>query len=307
MRFSSRFPYTTVLLLGTALIAGIVLYTGSASTSYSAEAAPSAAIPADQAEGETIYRQHCLSCHAADGMGSGNYPAVASDHVKKKLGTYDKAYEFISRNMPDNAPGTLTDEEYKAVTRYILSLNGVPTGFNDIEKHWAQKEIAALFDKQYIDGYVNKETGTMQFKPDQFITRAEFVRYLVKAKELFLSNNTESEFTDIGKNKEERIYIITAVEYGLVNGYPDQTFRPNNTITRAEIAAILSRSEMLKASAQPTFHDIASDYWAGDAIRAVQEAGLFNGYEDGTFRPDQRMTRAEAISVIYRLVSQPQA
>ncbi|WP_282941653.1 S-layer homology domain-containing protein [Paenibacillus sp. RC67] len=272
--------------------------------SATAEAAPSVGqVTATPVSGEAVYQQHCLACHATDGKGSGKYPALTSDHVKKKLGTYDKAFDFISRNMPENSPGSLSEEEYKAVTKYVLSLNNVPTDFIDIQNHWAQKEISALYDKKYIDGYLDKQTDKLSFKPDQYITRAEFIRYFVKAKELFLSNSTESDMTDIGTNKEDRIYIITAVEYGLINGYPDHTFRPKNTITRAEISAILSRSEMLKSSVTANFKDIPSGYWAGDAISAVQEAHLFNGYEDGTFRPDQKMTRAEAITVIYRLLN----
>ncbi|MBE1447001.1 S-layer homology domain-containing protein [Paenibacillus sp. OAS669] len=295
---------STLLLLGAALLAGGVLFQTSLPKDRTAAAAaapePSAAVPVS---GEAVYQQHCLSCHAADGKGSGKFPAIANDHVKKKLGTYDKAYDFISRNMPESAPGSLTEDEYKAVSKYVLSLNGIPTDFSDIQGHWAQKEITDLYDKKYIDGYLDKQTDKLAFKPDQYISRAEFIRYFVKAKELFLSNSTETEFTDIGSSKEDRTYIITAVEYGLINGYPDHTFRPNNTITRAEISAILSRSEMLKAAASsPSFSDIPSDYWAGEAISAVQEAHLFDGYEDGTFRPDQKMTRAEAVAVIYRLL-----
>ncbi|MCR8633549.1 S-layer homology domain-containing protein [Paenibacillus radicis (ex Xue et al. 2023)] len=252
--------------------------------------------------GKELYEMNCLSCHAAEGKGIDKYPSLVSDHAKNKLSTYDKAFEFISRNMPQNAPGSLREDDYKAITNYILSLNGIPTGFNDIEGHWAQKEINELFDKKFIDGYIDKQAGTMSFKPNQNITRAEFIRYLVKAKELFLSNSTDSEFKDIADTNKDKVYIITAVEYGLINGYPDQTFRPMNSITRAEIATILSRSEMLKASSTSSFTDVAADYWAGDAIRAVQQAHLFNGYEDGSFRPDFKLTRSEAVAVIYRLI-----
>jgi len=306
MQRKKRIKQASLLLLGFVLLAGGSMYAGSNPLSSVEAASVPSSMPATAQSGEAVYKQHCLSCHATDGAGGGKYPAVASDQVKTKLGSIEKAYDYISRMMPNNAPGSLSEDEYKAVAKYILSLNGIPTDFSDIQKHWAEKEIVALHNKKYIDGYTDSKAGTMQFKPDQFITRAEFVRYLVKAKELFLSNQTESEFKDIGTNKEDRVYIITAVEYGLINGYPDQTFRPDNTITRSEIAAILSRSEILKASIDASFKDVPADYWAGEAIRAVQEAGLFNGYEDGTFRPDQKMTRAEAVSVIYRLVNQPQ-
>jgi mono/diheme cytochrome c family protein len=295
IRSNLRLP---ILLFSSSLLVGGILMASHVETPLEAAAAPAAVTAADS--GQAVYEQHCLSCHAVDGKGSDNYPPLASDDVKKKLGTYDKAYEFISQNMPLNAPGSLREDDYKAVTTYILSLNGIPTAFGDIDKHWANKEIVELFDKKFIDGY--KQDNTLLFKPDQNITRAEFVRYLVKSKQLFLSNSTDTAFSDLANNKDDKTFIITAVEYGFIDGYPDQTFRPKNLISRAEIAAILVRSEMLKAVPGTAFTDVPADYWAAEAIRAVKQANLFDGYENGTFRPVQNMTRGEAIAVIYRLI-----
>ncbi|WP_240417407.1 S-layer homology domain-containing protein [Paenibacillus periandrae] len=297
----SRIP---LLVLGTTLIAGVLWVHDefrSTSTLQAASLPPAASVPANN--GLLVYEQNCIACHAVEGKGIDRYPSLVSDHVKKKYGTYDQAYEFISRNMPQNSPGSLSEEDYKSVTRYVLSLNGIPTEFNDISSHWANKEIKELLDKQFIDGYVNKENGTLSFKPEQNITRAEFVRYLVKAKQMFLSNSTTSDFTDLNVDKENRPYIITAVEYGLIDGYADHTFRPDNQISRAEIAAILSRSEMLKSEPGKGFKDVADSFWAKDNILAVQQAKLFDGYEDGTFRPLKEMKRGEAVAVIYRLLN----
>jgi mono/diheme cytochrome c family protein len=290
------------LLLAAALVIGSLWVQDYSRPSHTLQAASplAASIPANN--GLIVYEQNCISCHAVEGKGLDRYPPLVSDHVKKKLGTYDQAYEYISRNMPKSSPGSLSEDDYKNVTRYVLSLNGVPSEFNDISSHWANKEITELLDKQFIDGYVNEQEGTMAFKPEQNITRVEFVRYLVKAKQMFLSNSTESDFTDINTNKEDKPYIITAVEYGLIDGYADHTFRPKNLISRAEIAAILSRSEMLKAVPGKGFSDVADDYWAKDNIVSVQQANLFNGYEDGTFRPTREMKRGEAVAVIYRLL-----
>lgn len=304
MQPQSNLRRTSLLILGMAIVtvSAIVYDNSQAPRTIQAASAVSASVPA-AANGAAIYEQNCMSCHAAEGKGSGKYPALTGEAFKKKFTTYDKAYEFISSNMPQNAPGTLREDEYKAVAKYIMALNGAPTDFNDIQGYWGENEIKELFDKRYIDGYQDKQAGTLSFKPDQNITRAEFVRYLVKSKELFLSNNTETEFTDLSSlNKENQTYIMTAVDYGLINGYPDHTFRPKASITRAEIAAILARSEMLKPAGEGAFVDVPADYWASDAIRALRQAHLFDGYEDGTFRPDQKMTRGEAVAVIYRLI-----
>lgn len=260
---------------------------------------PAADTSADS--GKAVYEQHCLACHAAEGLGTGKYPSLVSDQAKKGvLKSYDKAYAFISRNMPNNNPGSLRDEEYKAVTKYVLGLNGIPADYSDVASHWASKEILALDDKRYIDGYI--ENGRLLFKPDQPITRAEFIRYFVKAKEWYLTSKSDTDLTDVQKIAD-KVYILTAVEYGLIQGYPDHTFRPKNPITRAEISAVLARSELLRASGSAAFQDVQSDYWAANDIAAVQEAKLFGGYEDGTFRPERKMTRAEAVSVIYRLLN----
>jgi mono/diheme cytochrome c family protein len=290
------------IVLGATLIAGSFIFYEDLRPSNSLQAASPVAASVPANEGLLIYEQNCLSCHAVDGKGLDRYPPLASDSVKKKLGTYDQAYEYISHNMPQNSPGSLSDDDYKKVTRYVLSLNGIPTEFNDIGSHWANKEIKELLDKNFIDGYIDMQAGTMAFKPEQNITRAEFVRYLVKAKQMFLSNSTTTDFTDINADKDNRPYIITAVEYGLINGYADHTFRPNSLISRAEIAAILARSEMLKAVPGQGFTDVA-DSWAKDSILAVQQAHLFDGYEDGTFRPTREMKRGEAVTVIYRLLN----
>jgi hypothetical protein len=108
--------------------------------------------------------------------------------------------------------------------------------------------------------------------------------------------------TDITKSKD-KVYIITAVEYGIIHGYPDHSFLPGKSITRAEIAAILVHSELLTSTASSGFSDVSPDYWASSLIGAVVKAKLFNGYKDGTFKPDSPITRGESASVIYRLIN----
>jgi cytochrome c5 len=267
------------------------------SSSMQANSVKAAASPED---GKAIYKQHCLACHAVDGHGNGEYPDIASDKFKKKFTTFDKVYEFVSRNMPQDDPGSLSEGQYKAVVKYVQSLNGIATDFADINGYFAEQEIYFLWDKQIVDG--TSTDGKLYYKPNQNITRAEFVRYLVKAKGLYITNSSETSFTDISKSKD-KAYILTAVEYGYINGYEDSTFRPNQSITRAEIAAILTRSELLTASTSAAFTDVPSSHWANAVIGAVQSSGLFNGYEDGTFHPSNPITRGESAAVLYRLLN----
>lgn len=276
-----------------------LLYSREQASSAQSDSPPAAVVEAQS--GEELYKQHCMACHATDGTGIGRNPALVTDRFKKRYGAYDTAFAFISEKMPENAPGSLREEEYEGIVKYVLSLNGIPTDFSDIAGHWAEAAITALQRKQAVDGYT--VNGSLLYKPDQPITRAEFVAYLVKAKRLFLSNDSGAEWKDIAKSKY-KTHIVTAIEYGIVDGYPDSSFRPDKPISRAEIAAIATRSEVLDAgdAASAPFLDVSVDHWAADVIRAAVNAGLFNGYEDGTFRPDHSISRAEAAAVLNRIV-----
>jgi hypothetical protein len=85
-----------------------------------------------------------------------------------------------------------------------------------------------------------------------------------------------------------------------INGYPDNTFRPENQVTRAEVAAMFAKILNLevKKETQAVYSDVPKEHWAAGVIRAVTDAGLFKGYEDNTFRPDAAITRAELVVVI---------
>ena len=104
----------------------------------------------------------------------------------------------------------------------------------------------------------------------------------------------------IAEGKRRILAISTAAAAGIVNGYEDGTFRPNNAITRAEFAAIASRFANVPYDGEEMFSDIA-DHWAKDNINEAAIVGWINGYEDGTYKPENTLTRAEAATLIYRL------
>jgi uncharacterized repeat protein (TIGR01451 family) len=94
------------------------------------------------------------------------------------------------------------------------------------------------------------------------------------------------------------VTVGQVLHHGFIKGYPDGTFRPQNQITRAEVAAMLSRILGTGSSTGANFSDLPTNHWAYGYISAVVNAGLFNGYPDGTFRPDQSITRAELSKVM---------
>lgn len=96
--------------------------------------------------------------------------------------------------------------------------------------------------------------------------------------------------------------ILTLVNKGIINGYPDGTFRPQRGITRAEFAKIVARAFHLDPQGTPKFKD-AKDHWARSHISALTERGIIKGYPDGTFRPDNRINRAEMIAMVIRALN----
>ena len=151
----------------------------------------------------------------------------------------------------------------------------------------------------YIAGY---EDGTV--RPDGNITRAEvatiFFRLMTdEYRETCWS--TSSGFTDVTAASWYNNAISTTASAGWVSGYPDGTFRPDAYITRAEFATIAARFLSDVYSGTSMFTDI-SGHWAEDYINRAAAAGWINGYADGTFRPNAYITRAEAVTLINRML-----
>ena len=95
------------------------------------------------------------------------------------------------------------------------------------------------------------------------------------------------------------IHVLTLNSLGLINGYPDGTFKPDNTITRAEFAAIVSRAFKLEDKPVTTeFTDVPSTHWATGNIGAAYAAGIINGYGDGTFGPEDPIKEEQAVKMV---------
>ncbi|WP_138754471.1 InlB B-repeat-containing protein [Paenibacillus sinopodophylli] len=171
------------------------------------------------------------------------------------------------------------------------------TILTDIKGHWAEANIRDLVQTGAINGYTDRT-----FKPNDSITRAEFVSILVKA--LRLTAPDGSAFDDTTDHWAKDL-IGTAAALGIVSGFEDHTFRPNDLITREQMAVMVVRALKLDVSSKPVSFLDNSDVssWATEAIAAAAENGLINGYEDGTFRAKINTTRAEAAVVILKAIA----
>jgi len=110
-------------------------------------------------------------------------------------------------------------------------------------------------------------------------------------------------FKDVPEDHWARKPIEFLGTIGLVSGYPDGTFRPERTLTRAELATLLVRAKniTLADKANGAFSDVPMTHWAAKYIEAAKDAGLVKGYPDGTFRPDAKIKKAEGVTVMARL------
>lgn len=167
----------------------------------------------------------------------------------------------------------------------------------DVQGHWAEEQITTLLNQDILRVY---EDG--QFKPNRAITRAEFAESLAKV--LFLDQVTETDLTDIASHSAKG-YIAALVKEGIVTGFPDHTFRPSDSLTRAQVVTMLSRALGLAEKAhQINMHNFASyldmhdDHWANRYVKISTELSILNGYPDGTFRPNEETTRAQAAKMI---------
>ncbi|MET1032511.1 NlpC/P60 family protein [Domibacillus tundrae] len=107
-------------------------------------------------------------------------------------------------------------------------------------------------------------------------------------------------FTDVAKSETTYAAIKTLTDKEVINGFDDYTFRPEAKVTRGQAAAILNRVLGLKPEVMSHFKDVPKSYRFAYDIAAIREAGIINGFDDKTFRPEEEMTRNEMASIMQR-------
>lgn len=184
-----------------------------------------------------------------------------------------------------NTIDTGKDDYYPIIIPTII---GKDTGMLNKTDHFA-----------YVIGYPD---GTVH--PNGQITRAEvatiFFRLLRDEVRdgAFTTSNT---YSDVAYGKWYNNPISTMSALGIITGYPDGTFKPNKPITRAEFAAIAARFDETQSGKSATFSDVIG-HWAAKEIGIAYYNDWIKGYPDGTFKPDQNITRAEAMTLINRVL-----
>ncbi len=160
---------------------------------------------------------------------------------------------------------------------------------NEEPNHW-----------HYINGYPDGEV-----KPENNITREEIAQVVFNILERTegISENDMQEYPDVDTERWSAIAIDSLTDTYILTGYPEGDFRPEREMTRGEFCTMISRwIELEPRGGEPPFTDIPQDHWALGYINAMYNDGLINGYEDGTFWPDRSLSRAEAVTIINRIL-----
>ena len=227
-----------------------------------------------------------------------------------------EAYQATSNTsgtvrFTDVSSGTYTLLEKKAPEGYVLSnetytltVSGSRVTMNGKAYSpvtFVNRKAAELNRTDHFAFLVGYTGGT--FGPERNMTRAEvttmFARLLTE--QIEADKTYSSTFNDVAKNCWAANYIGYMQQFGIITGYSDGSFRPDAPVTRAEFAAIASRFEKLTEGSK-SFTDVPNTYWATRYINFAATRGWVTGYSDGTFKPENPITRAEVAAVTCRLL-----
>ena len=226
----------------------------------------------------------------------------------------NKLYVSSMGAIRTNADGTwenialieMVNDEPVRTTNYITFHNTIDTGKDDyypiIIPSIINKDTGMLNKTDHFAYVIGYPDGTVH--PNGQITRAEvatiFFRLLRDEVRdgAFTTSNT---YSDVAYGKWYNNPISTMSALGIITGYPDGTFKPNKPITRAEFAAIAARFDETQSGKSATFSDVIG-HWAAKEIGIAYYNDWIKGYPDGTFKPDQNITRAEAMTLINRVL-----
>lgn len=184
--------------------------------------------------------------------------------------------------------------QYKFVTRIDgeiytreLDVSVSSPEFADLSVNdWYADEIVFLNKYGIINGYA----GNL-IKPSQRVTRGEALAIVGRAIGLN-GEKRETHFTDVGKEYFASGYIQSAFENGVIQGFPDKTFRPSQFVTRAEMAILIANAYQLQPAPSASFSDVTTNVTGYEAINQLAYENITKGYPDGTFKPFEQITRA---------------
>ena len=225
----------------------------------------------------------------AEGYKDDAFTVTETEWAAKEDGSYERTVTKVCNycGYPETVKEVKKDD--------IVDI--IPVILPAISKNETAPKLNTRDHFAYVQGYPD---GTV--KPAGSITRAEVAAILFRlmdADSRSLYYSTASGFRDVDSTKWYNTYVATLNNAGVITDSRTGYFRPNDAITRAELAAMLAQFAE-KKSAAIYFSDVSAGYWAANAIALTANLGWINGYPDGTFGPDKTVTRAELMAMVNR-------
>ncbi|MBT3292742.1 S-layer homology domain-containing protein [Candidatus Peregrinibacteria bacterium] len=265
-----------------------------------------------------------------NGLSSQNKDDAMEDNDNDGISNRDEFIIGIDPNDPDSDEdgiddGTEVEEGTDPEENPCLAYGGGSSHFADLEDHWSRNYVIHLHQtkiinegKRIISGYT--EGDLTLFLPDRPISRFELLKIALLSGCTKINEDTELSsfsFTDIPptsrpRESEDRIerrsIVYTAADRGIVEGYEDGTFRPNDSVNRAEALKILllaSQPELLNEPYRdlPDFADVTNEDWFAPFVKIANSYGLTSGFENNMFKPELPITRAEASKIVLLLMA----
>lgn len=196
-----------------------------------------------------------------------------------------------------------------------------PPLFTDVLVHWSRSAVLRMKNKGIVEGIANN------YEPDRALTRAEFLTLMdrvfsfSKLPSVCSANGSVTSnvygcgtgpaaksYSDLPASHWANAVFAKAGKLNLLQGYADGTIRPNQAITRGEVAYLFNQllqmtSPTKQSTDQSAFDDVPKSLWSASAINTLKEKGIINGISETTFKPDQTMTRAEIASLLDRYIT----
>lgn len=185
----------------------------------------------------------------------------------------------------------------------IQTAYGIEVSYKkDIEDHWGQEVLVRWIDKDIIKGFPD---GTI--KPDEIISKAEFITFINRIYGYYIE--AKSNYIDISENDWFASEVSKAKENGYMDWHIDSKLNPKAKITRQEVCAIVSHIMQLENSKDSTNLEYFTDYdripqWSKKYVAEAIANGYINGYPDKTLRVENSISRAEAVTILDRIVGE---
>ena len=185
-------------------------------------------------------------------------------------------------------------------TKYIgeILIKDLPFSDVDIEKIEGRSAIE-MFNRSVINGFPDGE-----FKGDRFVNRAELSKILLLAKNIKGMDNFHAGFPDVTDTAWYAPYVTKAADMGIINGYPDGYFRPEQTVNTAEFLKMFSKTFEIEENLPYSFEDVSDNDWFATFAGSVQKYFLFTNRSSSVLDPNREMTRNEVVVALYQFFKQ---